>query len=329
MTFTDENLHKIIAAVLAVFLLCGLTACGEDETANSECSSAAEVEELAEIEPRMISGDELPLGAEIALKIENEITNAVVVNWAETPTAVNIYAEPNAENVIGTTEAGEDFVYEETDDPMWYKITTRDGGDGYIYGEEFYRVDGDEAASVSLARESVEAALDDLREKLPDGKYWNHIGTELAWGEESPFIVTDTPCNNNQNGTLYCNFYNGTSVAYFSYDKLCQCLGFASLLSDEVFGESAPVHIYYDPKLLRVGDHIRLREYEHSMTVTEITDEYITVAEVNANYNDCKISWSTQLSMDELHDIEWDAEYISRYPLCPDGEGGFTEWKSE
>lgn len=318
---------------MAVLLLCGMTACGSESAAESEseteCSSVAEeakIETSGEIEPRMMDGDEVTLGAELQLGAQVAIENSVVEKWAETTAAVEIYAEPNIENVIGMTEAGEDFVYSETDDPMWYLITTRDGGDGYIYGENLHRLNGTEVMEETLAEEAVAAALEELEEKLPDGKYWNHIGTELAWGEESPFSVTDTPCSNNQNGTLYCNFYNGTSADYFTYGKLCQCLGFASLLSDEVFGEGAPVHIYYDPRLLRVGDHIRLQEYEHSMTVTEITDDYITVAEVNANYEDCKISWSTQLSREKLRSIEWDAEYILRYPLCPDGEGGFTEW---
>ncbi len=104
-------------------------------------------------------------------------------------------------------------------------------------------------------------------------------------------------------------------------------MGFASYLSDSLFGAAAGVHVFSDYTQLRLGDHIRLREYEHSMTVVEKTEEFITVAEVNRSYEDCLISWSRRLTVQELASLSWDIECYSRYPFRPGGDGARVLWE--
>lgn len=216
------------------------------------------------------------------------------------------------------------------DDPAQYAAVDETGAVGYLYGENLYRLDEEDRPSASsLFAELLDERLQALQEQYPAGKYWNHMGMDIPYGDETPGIVTDIPCSHSEYGELYCNFYNGGTRSLFPYDTLCECLGFASLLSDRLFGTDAGFYVHNDPSLLRVGDHIRLREYEHSMTVVRITDAGVEVAEVNEDYEDCLIGWGRIVTWDELYGLLWDSEYISRYPLALDGNGGFTAWPSD
>lgn len=223
------------------------------------------------------------------------------------------FAERNIDDPIVTElTVGDELLLEPTDDPMWYSCKL-DGENFYVYSDHVRSVDSEE----SLFADYLSEKLLLLQNQLPEGKYWNHIGIEgIAWGEETPWIVTDTPCSHTRYGEGECNFYNGATAECFPYEgALCQCLGFASLLSDQIFGEAAPIRHVDNYRDLRVGDHIRLSEWTHSMTVVGVDEDGITVAECNENYEDCKISWSRVMSWDEVASYDWDAEYLTRYPL--------------
>lgn len=236
--------------------------------------------------------------------------------------AVSLHQEPRLGIPLVALAAGQEVSALPTDDPLWYAVTLEDGTAGYLCGDCLVPVEG----GPSLFEERFQETAAQLREKLPQDKYWNHMGDDsIPWGAETPWSVTDTPCDNWAWGERYCNTYNGATAALFGGD-MNQCLGFASLLSDQFFGEAADLHVFYDLDLLRLGDHIRLGEYEHSMTVVAMDDEGVTVAECNENYEDCRISWDRKLSWRELENLAWDSEYISRYPLRPDGDGGFAAW---
>lgn len=163
--------------------------------------------------------------------------------------------------------------------------------------------------SGELRLEDVESALAALRREFPDGSYWNHMD-----GEEEG-AVTDTPCQHSVYGEDFCNHYSGGTQALFpQYSPMCQCLGFAALLSDRIFGEDAPLRVHRDFNSLLPGDHIRLTEAQHSMIVVEKEEDGVTVAEVNSDYETCQISWGRFVSREELSSYGENIEYITRYP---------------
>lgn len=236
-----------------------------------------------------------------------------------------------------TLSAGHTVSVQATEDPLWYALipddpettpaVSEDGAAGYLYAEVLFPLEEDGAPGTqSLFQRYLQGSFSALKLRFPAGKYWNHMGYDLPYGEESPEIVTDTPCDHSLYGETYCNFYNGKTAGFFQNTTINECLGFASYLSDSLFGTQAQITRCTDLSLLRAGDHIRLREYEHSMTVTSVSEEGITVAEVNRDYGDCLIEWGRFLSFPELSALSWDLEFYTRYPLRPDGSGGFVSW---
>lgn len=157
-----------------------------------------------------------------------------------------------------------------------------------------------------------------LSDYFADGSYWNHYGIDVSSmsDAEQAMCVTDTPCAHSANGYEYCNVYNGAIVEYFpQYQYETQCLGYASLISDLLFGTDAPVTEFYDFDSLRIGDHVRLVGNEHSMIVTDIDWETgtLTVTEVNADFENCEISWGRTITRDELYTMEGDVRFYTRY----------------
>lgn len=160
----------------------------------------------------------------------------------------------------------------------------------------------------------VKQKLSALQKKFPSGKYWNHRTSESTAGKAPWEIVTDTPCNHSSYGTYYCAEYQGpSSVPVVGSTWSRQCLGFASMLSDQIFGKDAPVKTFHEFDKLRIGDQIRLFDEEHSMVVIEKTADSISVAEVNADYSTCKISWGRKISRQSMESHGGNALYITRY----------------
>lgn len=159
--------------------------------------------------------------------------------------------------------------------------------------------------------EAAAQKLEALREAFPHGAYWNHVGLE-DWDERT---VTQTPCDHQRFGYVYCNSHQGALQALFpDDDPMIQCLGFAALLSDLVFGEEAPVTAFTDYTQLRVGDHIRLLYTEHSMTVLTVGEAGVTVVECNTDYEHCQIQWDRLLTWEELAAHAYEMECTTRYP---------------
>ena len=143
-------------------------------------------------------------------------------------------------------------------------------------------------------------AIAKLKEDYPDGAYWNYGG------------VTDTACSHSTKGEGTCNTYVGvTNDVYPFYVTGAQCLGFASMLSDAVFGKDAQVYLYEGFENIRPGDQIRLVAWDHSLFVIGKAEDYVVVAECNADYQTCKIAWGRKITRAELEGTS--VLYISRY----------------
>jgi len=151
----------------------------------------------------------------------------------------------------------------------------------------------------------------ELQKKFPNGKYWNHMGQKPTYKRKTNNVesVTDIPCNHNRYGELYCNSHYGKSNELYPYKTSCsQCRGFASMLSDEIFGAEAPVRYFENYDELRIGDQARIDNDYHSVFIIDKTDEYVIVAECNSDLKTCQISWGRKILRENMNG--W---YISRW----------------
>lgn len=142
--------------------------------------------------------------------------------------------------------------------------------------------------------------LTELMERFPSGRYWNRADVEeqetVAYDH-----ISDKSCNHNSNGNKLCMIYEGRSNEAYPYKVAGrQSVGFASVLSDIVFGKELSAYSFTDYASVREGDQARIDNDTHTVFVQEKTDEYIIVAEVNENGNDCIISWGRKLVKSQL-----------------------------
>ena len=160
---------------------------------------------------------------------------------------------------------------------------------GTIFAEEYENLSFDEKIEL-------------LRQFFPRGKYWNHYGTDISGMSryQIAMCTSDRACENFVDCD-YDNWYTGVTGNFFCYEgENTQCLGFAGMISDFLYGEDAGIEVAYDFDEIEVGDHIRLIQYEHSITVIEKGYDYIKVVECNQNYEDCLIEWDRTITRDEL-----------------------------
>ncbi|MCR5154730.1 MAG: transglutaminase-like domain-containing protein [Lachnospiraceae bacterium] len=157
----------------------------------------------------------------------------------------------------------------------------------------------------AFTEEYILSKISELKEKYPSGKYWNHGG------------VSDEPCNHKE-GIYHCNRHDSVIDALYVHGSIGdQCRGFASLLSDEVFGKEIGAYAFTNYDELRVGDLFRImfrpgtekRRY-HAAMIIEKTDEYVVVAEANYDFVTCKIRWGAKYTKEYLESCgTW---YITR-----------------
>lgn len=247
-------------------------------------------------------------------------TDAAAARALDTESSSTASPEPTTEPVTEPTP--EPASAEETETTMDVEDT---GTEAEAVAEENILL-FTESESIQPVLETTEQITERLAEQrltllenyFCDGLYWNHIGVDTSGmtGMEAAMCVTDTCCAHYSNGYVYCNVYSGTMAESFSnLSYLTQCLGYASLLSDLIFRTDAPVTEFSDFDDLRIGDHIRLVYNEHSMIVTDIDweTETVTVTEVNADYQNCQISWGRQFTKAQLYQMESYIRYFTRY----------------
>ena len=144
---------------------------------------------------------------------------------------------------------------------------------------------------------SFEQKLSLLRKVFPDGSYWNCTTAETR---TLPVGVTDIPCAHHTEDGMFCRIYNGKTAEFLQVPECYQCLGFANLVSDFLFGKDSEVKAFLNYKNLRPGDHVRLTKDQHSFIVLEKTDDYVTVVECNGDYGTCRIRWDRKISAEQL-----------------------------
>lgn len=137
-----------------------------------------------------------------------------------------------------------------------------------------------------------------LKTLFPEGFYWNNKdSSSVNSGDAACLRISKSQCIHSGYGTSRCNGYSGVLANFFNFGSYnIQCLGFASMISDILYGKDAKVVEFSDYNALEVGDTVRLLAYDHSAVVIEKTDSYITVAESNRDYEHCKITWGRQIN---------------------------------
>lgn len=135
------------------------------------------------------------------------------------------------------------------------------------------------------AADDTMKVLQTLIAKFPHGKYWNHP----AGSANDPDSVTSNPCTHH----WYCSWDGSCGCNSFNY--AIQCMGFAEKVSYDITGVYPD---YYeesytlDVTKLRVGDIIRYNGNSHSVCVTGVNGNQVSI--VHANYpGSCMISWET------------------------------------
>ena len=80
------------------------------------------------------------------------------------------------------------------------------------------------------------------------------------------------------------------------------------MLSDRIFGKDAPAKVFYNYDDIRLGDQARINNNSHTVFIIEKTDDYVIVAECNADYKTCIINWGRKIYRKNLNGF-----YITRW----------------
>ena len=98
-------------------------------------------------------------------------------------------------------------------------------------------------------------SLSDLREKFPNGTYWNHHS-----GYNNPNGYSTTPCGHSHGN---CDYYGGCGCN--SFDNAIQCMGYSYKLGYDYYGTSVKTWPKaYSLADLKPGDVVSLREKSRS-----------------------------------------------------------------
>lgn len=145
--------------------------------------------------------------------------------------------------------------------------------------------------------------VDVLKKVFPDGLYWNNKDSgSVNPGDPAYMRISALPCRHKVYGTPNCNTYAGALSKAFNFGKSnIQCLGFANMLSDILWGKDAEVTELRNYSELRAGDAVRLQKWSHSVMVLTVSADSFTVAECNGDYQTCKIIWGKTYSKNSFN----------------------------
>ena len=160
--------------------------------------------------------------------------------------------------------------------------------------------------AVKASAEATGLTMAQLREKFPDGKYWNHAnnpGDSNAVNNQDSY--TSTPCP--RHGTIgtssqTCNGFQPEGKQ-FSW----QCMGYAEKLGYDAtgFNPRENANGWYTNKsisaldTLKPGDIVRYQNDTHSIYVTAVNGDTVTYTDCNSDGH-CGIAWDETVSMSKL-----------------------------
>jgi len=154
-------------------------------------------------------------------------------------------------------------------------------------------------------------SLAQLKEKFPDGKYWNCVGV----GTNNENGYTSSPCPSHAS-TATCNGYTLNGSGELAW----QCHGFVRKLSYDYYGNDIMQwNQVTNLDSLKPGDGIRYKWDGHTIWVTDVNGETITFADCNSD-GQCVIRWGETITKSDILKRGFNKVYSAPYAL----EGGTT-----
>lgn len=202
---------------------------------------------------------------------------------------------------------GDDVLFE---DDCGYADSCDDGADEegiHYYTEEALSGSGDDIALASARTYT----LDELRQKYPAGKYWNHVGSS----QNNPEGWTDYPCTDHSQD----NYYHGTSGSAHQCAGYAEQLGYCYAGSDPQTWEKRVSKSAVDS--LKAGDIVRYRNDGHSIFITKVEGENVWLSDCNWGVQgkngwvcNCNIRWDAKITKSDIK------KSFTSVRVCPVGE---------
>lgn len=202
---------------------------------------------------------------------------------------------------------GDDVLFE---DDCGYADSCDDGADEegiHYYTEEALSGSGDDIALASARTYT----LDDLRQKYPAGKYWNHVGSS----QNNPEGWTDYPCTDHSQD----NYYHGTLGWARQCAGYAEQLGYCYAGSDPQTWEKRVSKSAVDS--LKAGDIVRYRNDGHSIFITKVEGENVWLSDCNWGVQgkngwvcNCNIRWDAKITKSDIK------KSFTSVRVCPVGE---------
>ena len=166
--------------------------------------------------------------------------------------------------------------------------------------------DDDPGAPCVVSAQDGTLSIAQIREKFPDGKYWNHAGNPGASNSvNNQDGWTNTPCPRHKTvGTSAqtCNGFapSGTQLSW-------QCMGYAEKIGYDITGYNPRnnAHGWSTSKnvsaldSLKPGDIVRYKNDGHSIYVLGVDGDTVTYTDCNSDGH-CKIRWDVTISKSTL-----------------------------
>ena len=145
-----------------------------------------------------------------------------------------------------------------------------------------------------------------IREKFPDGKYWNHAGNPGASNSvNNQDGWTDTPCPRHKTVGTSAQTCNGFAPS--GKQLSWQCMGYAEKIGYDITGYNPRnnAHGWSTSKnvsaldSLKPGDIVRYKNDGHSIYVLGVDGNTVTYTDCNSDGH-CKIRWDVTISKSTL-----------------------------
>ena len=166
--------------------------------------------------------------------------------------------------------------------------------------------DDDPGAPCVASAQDGTLTIAEIREKFPDGKYWNHAGNPGASNSvNNQDGWTSTPCPRHKTVGTSAQTCNGfaPSGSQLSW----QCMGYAEKIGYDITGYNPRnnAHGWSTSKnvsaldSLKPGDIVRYKNDGHSIYVLGVDGNTVTYTDCNSDGH-CKIRWDVTISKSTL-----------------------------